>query len=104
MILGIGIDIVEIQRIQKAIQNVRFLEKCFCQEERDGIHRVESFAGNLFRGFGPGQIAVLRDEFGKPYIRFYGKAKERAEQLGVTCIHVTISHEKYYAIANVILE
>ena len=117
MILGIGIDIVEIQRIQKAIQNVRFLEKCFCQEERDGIHRVESFAGNFaakeaaakalgigFRGFCPGQIAVLRDEFGKPYIRFYGKAKERAEQLGVTCIHVTISHEKYYAIANVILE
>ena len=113
MILGIGIDIVEIQRIQKAIQNVRFLEKCFCQEERDGIHRVESFAGNFaakeaaakalgigFRGFGPGQIAVLRDEFGKPYIRFYGKA----EQLGVTCIHVTISHEKCYAIANVILE
>ena len=43
MILGIGIDIVEIQRIQKAIQNVRFLEKCFCKEERNGIHRVESF-------------------------------------------------------------
>ena len=117
MILGIGIDIVEIQRIQKAIQNARFLPKYFCQEARACVHRVASLAGNFaaneaaaqalgtgFRGFGLEQIAVLRDDLGRPYIQFYGKAKERAEQLGVTCIHVTISHERHYAIANVILE
>lgn len=117
MILGIGIDIVEIKRIQKAIENMRFLEKYFCEAEREYARCAESLAGNFaakeaaakalgcgFRGFGPKQIAVLRDDLGKPYIQFYGKAKERAEQLGATHVYVTISHERQYAIANVILE
>ncbi len=117
MILGIGIDIVEIERMEKAAKSVHFLNKYFHQEERKDLHRIDSLAGNFaakeamakalgsgFRGFGPEYIVVLRDELGKPYIQLYGEAKARAEQMGVSRIHVTISHERHYAVANVILE
>lgn len=117
MIIGIGNDIVEIDRIHRVLENEHFIEKYFRLEERPFINRTESLAANFaakealakalgtgFRGFGPEQIAVLRDCAGKPYIQLHGEAKKRADQLGVNQIHVSVAHERHYAIANVILE
>ena len=47
---------------------------------------------------------VLRDERGKPYVNLYGAAKQRAEELGITRIHVSISDTKEMAVGMAIGE
>lgn len=121
MIKGIGNDIVEIERIEKAITNERFLEKYFtCHEHTLFEHknnRPESIAGNFavkeavskvlgtgFRHFGLRDIEVLRDDLGKPYVNLHGGAKALALSIGMKNIHVSISHSRQYVIATAIGE
>lgn len=116
MIYGIGTDIIEIERIQKACQRQAFLEKHFSGRELEyfGIHRFNaqtvagSFAakeafskalGTGVRGFALRDVEVLRDVFGKPYIEF-----RKRELLGGKTVHLTISHARLYACATVIIE
>jgi holo-[acyl-carrier protein] synthase len=47
----------------------------------------------------PGDIEVLRDELGKPYVNLYGGAKKRSEEMGLTQIHVSISNTEDFAMA-----
>ena len=47
---------------------------------------------------------VLRDRLGKPYVRVLGNAKERAEELGITEFHVSITNTREYAVAFVVAE
>lgn len=66
----------------------------FCCEGgrgKDVRHRV--------LGFMPGDIEVLRDELGKPYVNLYGGAKKRSEEMGLTQIHVSISNTEDFAMA-----
>lgn len=118
MIIGIGTDIVQISRIKKAMEKSHFSKKCFTDREQiQANNLVASFAGYFaakeavakalgtgFRGFGLLDIEVVKDEFGKPSICLYNQAKQRSKELGVTNILVSISHEKEYAIAYVIIE
>lgn len=121
MIIGLGTDIIEIERIKNSILNTTgFSEKIFTINERKstkGIKAYESFAGYFaakeafskalgtgFRGFSMKDIEVYKDSLGKPYIRIFGKAKEICDELKVMNIHVSISHSKENAIAVVILE
>lgn len=80
-------------------------------------YRRESAAGNFaakeaaakalgtgFRGFGPREVEILRDSLGRPELYFHGKAALRAEELGVSAAHVTISDDAEYAVAFVVLE
>ena len=94
MILGIGTDIIEIDRISRAIDNTpMFLEKIFTKREIEQLTRsklrVESVAGNFaakeavskalgtgVRGFNFKDIEVLRDELGKPVVEVSDKIKE----------------------------
>ena len=87
MILGVGTDIIEIDRIKNAIDNTPgFLEKVFTEREVEELSkntlRVESVAGNFavkeavskavgtgIRGFSFRDIEVFRDELGKPIVR-----------------------------------
>jgi len=108
MINGIGIDIIEIERIEKLLNDKpNFLERNFTESERKLNLKPETVAGNFaakeafakasgtgFRGFGLIDIEVLRDELGKPYIVF------RDEQ---TNANVSISHNRTTAVAVVIL-
>lgn len=121
MILGNGVDIVEIVRIESMIQaKKRFLEKIFTQNERHLFERKaykpETIAANfaakeaVSKAFGTGirgiafdEIEILRDDLGKPYVNFYGNAKRFAEEMGVKKCHVSLSHSKENAIAFVIL-
>ena len=96
MIIGIGTDIIEIERIKKACAREAFLLRSFTMPEREFIAgRAEKAAGNFavkeavskvmgtgFRGISLNEIEVLRDSFGKPYIRLYGRASERALNMG----------------------
>lgn len=118
MIIGIGTDLIEIERIKRACVKEAFLLRSFTLEERLCIEgRPEKAAGNFavkeavskvmgtgFRGIGLNEIEVLRDELGKPYVKLYGRARERAEALGIHRWHVSISNTKTLATAYVIGE
>lgn len=118
MIKGIGMDMTEISRIEQACRRDHFLHRIFTSEE---IIRYAKFparlAGNFavkeavakmfgtgFRSFGPGDIEVLRDEVGKPYVNLYGAAKELQEKLQITSIFVSITNENDFACAVVVGE
>lgn len=121
MIIGIGTDIIEIDRIGKAIINKGFLHKNFTEKEVEYFlerkNMAEVVAGNFaakeavskalgtgFRGFGLIDIEVLRDVLGKPQVNLYGQAKNMAEKGGAGRIHISISHNKTQAIAYCIIE
>ena len=122
MILGIGTDIIEINRIEKALDRTEsFKDKLLSREEKEYFfkkgNRTESIAGNFaakeaiskalgtgVRNFEMNEIEVLRDELGKPYVRLLGNAKQIARQKGVTHIHISISHCKEYAVAYAMIE
>ena len=94
MILGIGVDIIEIDRIEKAIKKQnKFLEKIFTNKEIEYFHNrkmnIEVIAGNFaakdaiskalgtgFRGISFLDIEVLRDELGKPLFNIENKIKK----------------------------
>ena len=118
MIFGIGTDIIETERIQKAISKKRFLDMVYTEAEQQLIAgRVQKAAGNFavkeavvkafgtgFRGISPKDIEVLRDEAGKPFVKCYGNAETFRKEHGITTIHVSISNLKDYAQAFVVLE
>ena len=121
MILGIGTDIIEIDRISNAINNTpMFLEKIFTKRELDQLTRsklrVESVAGNFaakeavskalgtgVRGFGLKDIEILRDELGKPIVNTYNNLREICIKYNIKEIKVSISHSENYAVANAII-
>jgi holo-[acyl-carrier protein] synthase len=124
MILGIGIDLVNITRIERVLQNWgdRFKKRVFSQREIDNAQcykrSSERFAANFavkeafFKAIGKGfkgnvrmvDIEVLRDEYGKPYVSLHGRANQIAEMTEINSVHVSISHDGDYATAVVILE
>lgn len=121
MIKGIGNDIIEIERIKKAISKPNFLNKYFTLNEVDMFkkrnNRVETIAGNFtvkeavskvlgtgFNGFGLKDIEVLRNKKGQPYVILYNNADVMAKSLGIDKILVSISHCKLYAYAIAIGE
>lgn len=118
MITGIGVDIIEIDRVLKACESERFMSKNFTVDEINLIHSdpkkaADNFAvkeavskmfGTGFRGFGLIEIEVLRDELGKPYVKLHGRAEKLAKEQGVTNIFVSISNTKDLANAYVIGE
>ena len=121
MILGVGTDIIEIERIDRAINNTpMFLEKIFTKRELDQLNkstlRVESVAGNFavkeavskavgtgMRGFTFRDIEVFRDEIGKPIVQVSDKVKDLIKVDNYK-FNVSISHNRTCAIAFVVLE
>lgn len=113
MILGVGTDMVEIGRMEKACKKDAFLKRTFTPEEcRQAEGSPSKLAGNFavkesvakvfgtgFRSFMPGDIEVRRDELGKPYVVLYGGAKALAEQMGIRTIWVSITNTKELAVA-----
>jgi len=122
LILGVGIDIVEIRRIKNAIEsNDRFLEKIFTSTELEYLKsrnlRPEYVAGRFaakeavakalgtgFRGFDFKDIEIDRTTLGKPIVVLKGKAKLIAKKEGQYNIHLSISHGEDSAVAYAILE
>lgn len=118
MILGIGNDLIEINRVEKACQKEAFLSRIYTKKEIELYKdKTASLAGNFavkeavsktfgtgFRGFEPRDIEVLRDESGKPYVVLYGGAKDMCQKLGGSKIFVSISNTKEYVMAVAVLE
>ncbi len=118
MILGIGSDIIEISRIEKAIKNQHFLNKYFSQLEIDLCNpNPHRFAGNfaakeaVSKALGTGlkglnliDIEILRLGSGAPFVVLHNTAKSYSDYLSVSHLHITISHCKDYAVAYCIAE
>ena len=125
MIVGVGTDIVELKRVEKACGQKAFFTRCFTVREQEEMNRTENGSGRSaqlaagdfavkeevakalgsgFRGFRPGDIEVLRNELGAPYVTLFGGAKTRAGQLAVTHWHVSISHTDTVVIAFAVAE
>ena len=124
MIVGTGVDIVEVPRVAAAIARFgkRFLERIFtdaeiryCQSRRNSTERFAArFAAKeaalkaLGTGWGRGvawrEVEVLREPGGRPTVHFSGRAAEFAARLGMKQASLSLSHTAEQAIAQVILE
>ncbi len=114
-IRGLGIDVVEISRFADAIErSASFLERVFTPAERELGHA--SLAANwaakeaLAKALGaPGGLSwhdceVLREDGGRPHLVVRGTVEARAAALGITSLHVSLSHDAGIASAVVIGE
>lgn len=118
MVTGIGVDLIEVERVVKACKKDSFLKKYYTDREIELIQidinkAADNFAvkeavakmlGTGFRTFLPREVEVLRDSLGKPYVTLHGKAAKLGASQGLTDIHVSISNTKEYANAFVIGE
>ena len=121
MIVGIGNDIIEIERIEKAILKEGFKDKIYTQRELENIekrgNRMETYAGifsakeAISKAIGTGvrefsliDLEILNDDLGKPYVVVSEKLdkiiKSKKEDYQ---IEISISHSKKYAIAMAII-
>ena len=122
MIMGIGIDLVEIHRMKKALERPSFVERVFTPAEQAycegrGRQNAASYAvrfaakeavmkalGTGLAGGGTWQdIEILPDLLGKPVMVLSGTFGQLAREQGVTHIHVSLSHAQEYATAQVLL-
>lgn len=118
MIAGIGTDLVEIARVQKAIGRPAFLEKVYTEKERKLIAaRKVRAAGNFaakeavakalgcgFAGIAPAEIEILREASGMPYVVLHGRAKKKAEEQRVCKIQISLTDTEMYAQAYAVCE
>jgi len=124
MIVGTGIDLTEIARIEQSIERYgqRFLDRVYTPTEQAYCLRKkkagESFAARfaakeagakalgtgISHGVGWLEIEVVREPSGRPTLRFHGRAAEFAARLGATRASLSITHTRSEAMASVILE
>ena len=124
MIIGIGTDIIEIARMAESLaqKGDGYARRLLTESEFEDFQQRGNKAAFLAKRFaakeaavkalGTGfadsitwkQVNIANDEKGMPVLTLTGKARERADVLGVTRLHISISDEKHYAVAFVILE
>jgi holo-[acyl-carrier protein] synthase len=123
MIYGIGIDLIEVKRVARLVEGgIRFKERiytarerAYCDQKRHGAQNYAArFAAKeaFFKALGTGwrggltfqDVEILNDEYGKPEIVLHNKAREAAERLRISRIHVSLTHIKEMASSVVTLE
>lgn len=124
MVFGIGVDIVEIQRFQRMFDrfgeriarriltpaelqqfekrhcSLTFLASRFAAKEAAS----KALGTGIARGISFHNIEVVNNEQGQPQLKFHGRAQAQAEQRGIQRALLTLSDEKHYAVAMVVLE
>lgn len=124
MVVGVGLDLVEIERIAHVLNahGARFERRVYTDAEIRDCHartdRVRALAARFaakeacLKALGTGmaeglalrQVEVVRRPNGRPDLRLSGAAEERATALGVRRMHVSLTHQDTVAGAVVILE
>lgn len=123
-IIGLGIDLIKINRIKRLISiykqklaqriltknelinykfydnKTKFLAKRFAIKEA----AVKALGIGIKNGITFNQFEIYHDCFGKPYLKLFKQAMFLAKKLGVNNIHITLTDEKNYACAVVIIE
>jgi len=114
---SVGVDIIEIERIEAALRRhgERFLQRVYTPTEQAHCQgRVPELAarfaakeavskalGTGIRGIAWQEMEILCDERGKPLLHLHGRAKARAEELGLSEFAISLSHSRDYAVALV---
>ncbi|HEY6375714.1 MAG TPA: holo-ACP synthase [Edaphobacter sp.] len=125
MVLGLGTDLIEIARIKETIERhgERFMHKVFTEGEiayclSKKINSAESFAARfaakeagakalgtgISRGVSWKELEVRRTAGERPTLHLSGRAAERAEQMGVRTLSLSLTHNRNVAMAVVIAE
>lgn len=124
MILGTGVDIIEVDRIRASVEKFgdRFVQRIlhpgeieYCQQHREpGPFLAARFAAKeaISKAFGTGigaeigwlDIEVRRKESGEPYVVLHHKGRLLFEKRQATALHLTLSHTAAHAVAVAILE
>ena len=124
MILGTGIDIVEIGRFREAHEKwgdkligkiLKPVELAAVKDKKDIFPSLsarfaakEAFLKALGTGFSRGiswhDMEIKREKGHRPFLSISGRALEIMKEMGVKNIHLSMSHERHYAVAQVILE
>lgn len=121
MIKGNGIDIIEVDRIKKSIENENFLKKMCTEKEFEYLktrkfnpqtaaglfaskEAVAKCLGTGFTTFGLSDIEILKNENGKPIVNLMNNALNVAIENKITNMQLSITHIKDYAIASCIAE
>lgn len=124
MVFGIGLDLVEVARIEESLKRFgeRFQKRMFTQVERDycnalphpPLHFAARFAAKeaYLKALGTGlsnaiswqDVGIENLPSGKPELRILGRALELAQERGITQMHVSLSHTHGHAAAVVVLE
>jgi holo-[acyl-carrier protein] synthase len=122
VILGIGVDIVSIDRMRHWWDNPRLLHRFFHRDEIDSVLERKSgavlslaarFAAKeaFGKALGTGMrelvlkdIQVFNSHNGKPMMRIEGSAERAFSQMGGKRIHLSLTHEEDSAVAMVVIE
>ncbi len=124
MTVGIGIDLVDVERIARALgqHRERFEARVFTPVEiADCAGRADrtlalaarfaakeaclkALGTGWSQGLGFRDVEVVRGSTGRPEIRLHGRAAARAQELGAERIHVSLTHERHVAAAVVVLD
>ncbi|MCR4954066.1 MAG: holo-ACP synthase [Treponema sp.] len=122
MIFGIGTDITKVSRFEKWVKNPEIIERFFnpaeimqkgtlnaqCEHYAARFAAKEAFSkalGTGITGFNLRDVYIVNDSSGKPELKVDNSALELLQKLCGNCkIHVSLSHEKEFAIAYVIIE
>lgn len=122
MLLGLGTDIIEIARMERAIRREAFVARVFTKAERAyclqrGKGCAASYAARwagkeaVLKAFGTGlrggtllDIEILPDALGAPEVHLFHYYARLAKERGVQRIYLSLSHAREYAVAQCILE
>ena len=120
MIAGLGVDIVEIDRMEGAMaRQPRFKERVFTEHERwycemkanPATHYALRFAakeavlkslGTGFSGMCFTDVEVVNDSAGRPTVKLHGAAQDRADELGIVEMHLSLSYTHSTAVASAV--
>jgi holo-[acyl-carrier protein] synthase len=118
--VGLGVDLLEIDRMERAIARTpRILERVFTSGEREyawsrarpAVHYATFFAareavlkalGSGFAGVNYADVEITHTESGKPEVLLHGKASALAEEQGITEVQVSLSHTHQMAVASAV--
>jgi holo-[acyl-carrier protein] synthase len=115
MIYGIGVDLVDVSRFEKAIeQTPKLKERLFTQSEiglnsyslaaRFAAKEALTKAVGNSKGLSFQEVSVVKNEHGKPYFELSGQSRQTVETAGIKNLHLSLSHDGDMAIAYVIAE
>lgn len=122
MIKGVGTDIVEIHRVRKAIEKLKFCERVYTEHERSycesrGAQKAQSYAARfsgkeaVLKAFGTGlregtwqDIEILPDKLGCPQVTLTGYFADLAAQRKIYKVWISLSHTREYAVAQCVME
>jgi len=121
VIIGTGIDIIEISRITEAVNRSSFVRRVFTLSEQQycesrGVQKFASYAARfagkeaVMKAFGTGlaggslqDIEILVNDKGCPYVELSGNFAILGKDMDVTAIHISLTHAREYAAAQAIL-